>query len=43
MNQNKMIKIADWILNHSRYPIDEVVWAFGETITMGSSIGEVIK
>ena len=31
MNQNKMIKIA------------KTVWAFGETITMGSSIGEVIK
>ena len=26
MTTNKMIKIANWILNHSRYPIDEIIW-----------------
>ena len=26
MNYNKMIKIADWVANHSQSPVDEIVW-----------------
>jgi hypothetical protein len=26
MNYNKMIKIADWIANHSQSAVDEIVW-----------------